>query len=400
MTPTNITSDRSRNDVGRFSYLIVTLFIAVGNMARLKISLFRVSLLHGLIALVSVSLVTDDVHARTSSTLPLNMSTNYIPSQIFTQTYQNTSDRRQQTVREMIKAFCPYNDYCQKQKEKDFPPLSKKIPCCASCSCEENCWETSTCCPDKERIDERDPTRTCLLSLRNAKNPTLYNGLNEMIYAYQVIDKCPESEQNLSIINKCSLEDIDSVNDYRWVSDISTGDIYQNEFCAACHGKKDLTYWPLEARCEDLLFSNFSHLHTYLLSGDCELLNKEPGTDIVPLDKRCAFPVYTRCNQTGLWTQYDADIDWACNAHNALYITESDIVTILYKNVFCYACNKQGVEDIQTICGKPFWTHGDLITNFRALIDYERVDSFRSDVLQSGSECKIDEIMDSYLVSI
>ena len=39
-----------------------------------------------------------------------------------------------------------------------------------------------------------------------------------------------------------------------------------------------------------------------------------------------------RCNVTGLWSEYDPDIEWACEHLNLAYKWR-------YKNVFCYICN-------------------------------------------------------------
>ncbi|XP_060573214.1 uncharacterized protein LOC132731112 isoform X2 [Ruditapes philippinarum] len=39
----------------------------------------------------------------------------------------------------------------------------------------------------------------------------------------------------------------------------------------------------------------------------------------------------SRCNVTGLWRQYDADIDWACRNFITPYKT--------FKNIYCYICN-------------------------------------------------------------
>ena len=321
-----------------------------------------------------------------------------VNTQMFTIPYKNaTLVRRQDVIYEIGKKLCPYTDYCQREKDEQIG--YRQASCCANCSCEDSCWETGTCCPDKEYIVKREPVRRCRVSVVKAgKNKSVYNGITFGIWAYYIIDYCPESEQNISIINKCTLSDIDHISDYRWVSDYVTGNIYQNKFCAACHGRVGLTEWQLETSCKNVLFSNFSHLNSLLLSDECDIINREPGTEINNMYRRCAIPFYTRCNQTGLWTKYDPDIKWACDIHNSEFFEYNNREVIVYKNAFCYACNVPGIENAPTTC--LYINEVEQFT-FTALIDYKRYEKLSSEWQSPNINmpCEVDEIMDQYMVS-
>ena len=318
-------------------------------------------------------------------------------SKAFTKPYQTTTpDARQDVISQIGVALCPYTDYCRRKKEVNYD--TKLAPCCADCSCEQSCWETGTCCPDIEVIDERKPSQTCHESIvKKSKGSKVENDINHGIWSYYIIDHCPDTEQNVSIINKCTLADIDHIDDYRWLSDNSTGTIYQNKFCAACHGLKNLTRWQLVTRCKDMLSASFSSVNSLLFSDKCDIINREPAEGTDTSYKRCAIPFYTRCNQTGLWSHYDPDIVWACDMHNALFTEIVNKNTTFYKNAFCYACNQPEIINTPTMCLKLF--DGIDKLSFRILIDYERFENLGNSHLTSNFPCEIDEFIDPYLVS-
>ena len=321
---------------------------------------------------------------------------NYVDTQMFTMFQFNaTVVMTRPVIYQIGKTLCPYSDFCG--QKKDFRENLRHSPCCADCSCDDNCWETGTCCPDKEFIVEREPVRHCHVSIvKTGKTTSVYNGINNGIFAYYIIDYCPESEKNISIINKCTLSDIDHISDYRWVSDNVTGNIYQNKFCAACHGRVGLTEWQLETRCKNVLFSNFSHLNSLLLSDECDIINREPETEINSVYQKCAIPFYTRCNQTGLWTKFDRAVNWACDIYNSVFIEVVNRNVTVYKNAFCYACNWPEINNTPTMC--LYVLDSDQLT-FSTLIDNKKYEDLSGGQPTSKTQCKVDEIMDIYMVS-
>ena len=329
---------------------------------------------------------------------PITSSSDNVSSMTVTSVSSNTTmDRKQKIIYNIGKNLCPYNDYCSRQKE--FLPFPDH-PCCEDCSCEDSCWETKNCCPDKEVIDTRMPVENCHVTIVKKRNKNmLYNGLYFGIKAYRIVDNCPESEQNVSIINRCTLLDINHISDYNWVSNFSTGTIYQNKFCAACHGETGLTEWLMEARCEDVLYSNFSDLKSLLLSEKCDLINREPSGIADHPYIQCAVPFYSRCNQTGLWEIYDQDIEWACNIHEATFLEVEFNHIDVYKNAFCYACNRREIASATAICKIDIRTiRTDFSLVFSTLIDYRRDDYLESYQPASDFACEVNEMFDPYLV--
>ena len=321
-----------------------------------------------------------------------------VTTQAFTNPYQNITleQRRQAIIFEIGKALCPYSDYCQRKKVLNYD--FRLAPCCADCSCEDSCWETGNCCPDKEVIDKREPSQSCHESIvKKSKLSTDGNEISHGIWSYYIIDYCPETEQNASVIKKCNLTDIDHIEDYRWLSDNLSGNIYQNKFCAACHGRKNLTKWQLVTRCEAVLFANFSYMNSLLLSDKCDIINREPNESTDAIYKRCIIPFYTRCNQTGLWTNYDPDIVWACNIYTSIFTVIVNTHASFYKNAFCYACNLPRIENAATMCMGILDSSNKL--SFRILIDYDRTEDLGKKHLTANSECEMNEIRDPYMVS-
>ena len=367
-------------------------------MAHPKINIHTVRLIiFGL--LLNLSASKENTSSQIWTIPALSTLSDNVSSGALTTGFPNTaSERRESIVYTIGKSLCPYSDYCRRQKE--FLPFPGHHPCCEDCSCEDNCWETKTCCPDKEIIYTLDAVENCHVTIVKKRNKTaLYNGINNGVRAYRIIDKCPTTERNVSMINKCSLSDVTHISDYNWVSNFSTGKIYQNKFCAACHGETGLTEWRMEARCEDVLYSNFSNLKSLLLSDKCDIINREPSGNADHPYKTCAIPLYSRCNQTGLWETYDQDIDWACNIHDALFLRVTYDFIYLYKNAFCYTCNQRDNHSATTICKTDITIIRD--TNapvFSTLVDYTRDDYLEKYKPASDFACEVNEMFDPYLV--
>ena len=357
----------------------------VSTMSPSKTNIFRVGLL--LVILGAVSASTESFSRQADTTIqPVTMSL-----------------KRLNVIKQITSKLCPFRNYCIRQKTADLTrAVADSFPCCADCSCEDECWETRTCCPDKELFYEREPIANCHVSIVKMATEAfgdMYNGIYEGVLAYRIIDNCPESEHNISIINKCTLLDIDHVEDYRWEYDYLSRNIYQNKFCAACHGKTELTEWQLETTCKDLLLSNFSHINSLLLSDRCSIRNREPGDGLIPHNKRCIIPHYTKCNQTGLWPHHNPDIVWACNAYDAAYMDSNDRRLSIYKNAFCFVCNQQNIDNAPAMC-VPASTPDLPLLRFGAFIDSTRNDYFRNKQPSYEVDCAMNEIMDIYLVSI
>ena len=51
--------------------------------------------------------------------------------------------------------LCPYSNFCHFNASDELENDSKYQPCCEACSCDDSCFETETCCPDKTGVATR-----------------------------------------------------------------------------------------------------------------------------------------------------------------------------------------------------------------------------------------------------
>ena len=229
---------------------------------------------------------------------------------------------------------------------------SQIVLCCSDCSCEDDCWKTANCCPDKDNIKE-EPTLRCTSPVVKPFQSDPHRNLG-----YFVINECPSTEENTTLIDRCFAREKTEIRDYIWVSDLEAGLTYKNEFCAACHNVTEYVFWQLNPECKAEYFSSDTSLDEFLMSNGCRL---KLGTPLDVSFQLCVIPDYTRCNQTGAWVNYDADIERACDAYHSVYFVEGrtvydpkdnrEVTEIdSYKNVYCYRCNKGSTKLADPMC--------------------------------------------------
>ena len=292
-------------------------------------------------------------------------------------------------VRHLLEEVCPYTNFCHTNARKIVP--TEDIPCCLPCSCDDDCLEFDNCCPDKELINgPRPPIVPCRDSYVKPPNgySAVYTGF------YRVIDSCPSSEDISNLNSKCIRENRTSLEDFVWVSD-NTGKIYQNTYCAECHGVKESIPWQIETTCYDIMRANFGNLREILLSEKCNIINIPPEYLKTVTDKyTCLNPkkhLYSSCNETGLMDSFDPAVEIACKQSTWPFILDP----YLAKNVFCAMCN----YDIPTSSSDKFCTYFDIRghdSGFISLIDHTSVSV---DTLKETNNCGFDELFDEFMVS-
>ena len=212
--------------------------------------------------------------------------------------------------------------------------------CCGNCSCEEDCWKTANCCPDKNNIKE-EPALTC-------RSPVVKPIWNESPsnLGYHVIDACPHSEINNTLVSKCITNNTNDPADLIWVFNEHQELTFKNEYCALCHHVTHYVQWQLRVKCASL--SSTAVLSPlFMLDDQCELKLEKPENTTATSFPVCTVVDYNHCNKTGLWATYDADIERSCDIYHSPYFVESftaDVPGIkkyikAYKNVFCFSCN-------------------------------------------------------------
>ena len=288
--------------------------------------------------------------------------------------------------------LCPYTSFCQRNAAPYVKPLSLR-PCCSDCSCDANCWETATCCPDQDVPVHSERIAHCKSSIVKAAE-----GFSSEIWGHRVIDYCPSAERNASLIAKCSAEGARDFVDMIRVSDDVSGKVYQNRFCAECHHVTgSITEWPLVAQCTEDVYTNKESWKSFLLSEKCQLTSKEPDNVSV---EACALPKYTTCNQTGLWQTFVADVKWACELFEAVFFLRKSKGGTgeldSYRNVYCYVCNTGEIGTVETLC--PGRSNDPGVTVFTSLIDHRRYEETDKQDITSQTACRSYEIMDTVMV--
>ena len=164
---------------------------------------------------------------------------------------------------------------------------------------------------------------------------------------YLVIDVFPNTEDNDTLITECMAEEKTDLADYIWVFE-NNGLTYQNECCTLCHHVTDYVKWQLCAQCKDIT-STYDSSYMLLLSDECKQEPEKPENTLFPV---YTVADYTHCNQTGSWSSYDADIDWACALYHSVYFAELCPVTEIktYKNMYCYRCNVDEIKAANHMC--------------------------------------------------
>ena len=69
---------------------------------------------------------------------------------------------------------------------------------CSDCSCDDNCLETNSCCPDKTMVSDNSTGLVCKTTMVKKRGGNtdnrLYKGLVGSIKSYLITDRCPAGE--------------------------------------------------------------------------------------------------------------------------------------------------------------------------------------------------------------
>lgn len=229
-----------------------------------------------------------------------------------------------QDILSMSKPMCGRKADCKPNKTNmvDVNLYDRQACFTTYCDCHIDCHINQNCCPDKTYS---------YLFLQCAKVILLQNGI--MIV------------ENIWVVSRC-LNDTDPNAD-RCLNDTlnvlifspTTRLFYKNIFCAKCHFENQFHRLDASLSCTE----DNKPLPEKIIHGDCKVIYNLSSTDTTISEKiqqsRCLSSLLESsherlietCNVSGLWTTYDATVNWACNHFNQRYLE--------FKNVFCYYCN-------------------------------------------------------------
>ena len=309
-------------------------------------------------------------------------------------------------VEEFGSTLCPYMNYCCMNSSRNADGNGARLPSCLPCSCDHDCWELNSCCPDVEEIISKPPELPCKVSkVKEIPGSSYVPPYIGDIYDqrtgsnYRIISSCPLSENNKTLKRKCEGLNRKTLSDYIWVSDNKNGMIFQNIHCIKCHDVKDFWYWRFRTSCRGIL-NEAAEIEDVVLSTDCDIIN------VVPEDKKSIVSKYlcydfdledifqSDCNVSNIPEDLRKDFVAACHRSTWPYIKASIRVVELYKNVFCFVCQYgfDAVRDTFIIV----WP-SDLGPSFSALINY--VDSQDRKKKHQSQICYKSQLYDPYVVS-
>ena len=300
--------------------------------------------------------------------------------------------------------LCPYTAQCHRNATKLIREDLPVKPCCTPCSCHDDCMAMGNCCPDNRKPNLKQTQFSCKETLvkRTYGNINIveeaYRGHDSGIKRYFIIDNCPDNVTDAGIANLCTGAKVNStrLEDFVWVSDLDSGRIFHNEYCAKCHGATNIIQWQVTTTCFDILLANISTALTTVLSDQCSIIVAAPETIGDITEKYlCFLPEYSRCNETGLWDKYDEELEQSCLEYTSTYFYPTFFGYDIYKNAFCYVCNQRHVSSIRSICSLLENGIASVNAPFTALLDYNRY----TQPIRNEQECGIAEIMDKFKVN-
>ena len=307
-------------------------------------------------------------------------------------------------IHNITSQLCPYTDFCHTKASKVFNyAVQDQAPCCSDCSCDDDCIETNSCCPDKAMVSHNSTGLVCknTMTKKRSKNRDTRNndGLSNGIKRYFITDSCPAGETDKDIQHRCLGTNKTTLDDFVWVLDTATGKIYQNYHCAKCHGIESWETFNIRTQCSNNIDNNFDNLTTTLLSEDCNIINEISDKHAATTEKyRCYTPTISVCNQTGQWRHYDADIDEACQRNMVPFFQADVFKTVIYKNHFCYVCNTEKMSGAELVCPAMNVAERFDGATFDALINY--MGKSRKENDRADSVCAVDQIYDKYKVRL
>ena len=305
-----------------------------------------------------------------------------------------------QMIPDQFSMMCPFTAQCHRNATKLLQGNPQVDACCASCSCHDDCRAMGNCCPDKRESGLKPIQFSCKETLVKRRKyiteKNIYRGQDSGIKRYFIVDNCLDHITSTETAKMCSktINDSPTLDDLVWVFDLDSGRIFQNKYCAKCHGVTNIIQWQVITTCSKILQANISTAVTILLSDLCSIIVDVPeGMAAAAEEYQCFLPEYSRCNETGLWDKYDAKLEESCLDFTSVYFYPKGKYFVLYKNVFCSVCN-QGSQTIIIEDECPFL---DIETiTFSVLLDFKRY----TQPMTSEQKCGIAEIMDKHNVSI
>ena len=216
----------------------------------------------------------------------------------------NVAFGRNNYILNVSRDLCPFTDFCS-MSSTEMLTNETVFPCCSDCSCDvSTCYQTENCCPDIEPMPDEVSDLICantMTKLDILARTSIHNGIADGIKRYYIITSCPKDYKDDLIESKCNGKNQTDLDDLLWVSDLESGTIYQNYYCAMCHEVENWLTWNLRTNCyTKLMETGFKNITATLLSDDCNIVNEVPESKREDSRKyQCYIPDFTSCTNSG-----------------------------------------------------------------------------------------------------
>ncbi|GFO32824.1 G-protein coupled receptor mth [Plakobranchus ocellatus] len=185
---------------------------------------------------------------------------------------------------------------------------------------------------------------------------------------YLYIQSCPRAYNDSQTRRLCEEEyepeekqDL-TLDQFARVSDSVLEVVYHNKYCALCNGALQPVQWEVKVDCDHFLAvytaTTFDQLLTLSLQPEssCQVKQLPLVKHLTPCNGTWfrGDPI-SKCNVTGFWQTYDADVERAClqlrrRSYN-VYLDTHHSALRPYANIFCAICNLENYPTCETkIC--------------------------------------------------
>ena len=219
--------------------------------------------------------------------------------------------------------MCPFADICDYQGRE--PPKKGLDSCCLPCSCDSTCGQIGNCCDKQDNIGHM-----CHYPIVQQWDPNKLRDIN----MYFMVDKCLDGSKR-----DCTEMDAAPWGSLYPVYDLVSQMSFYNPECAQCNGVKEFTEWELTLLYNGEQVNNEKIRRALRGEGIEEsTVNFIPPRTMNILRNICSDKLIDRCNVTGSWTNYDAELEESCLRWTSPVLTGAR-QNLLYANVFCMLCN-------------------------------------------------------------
>ena len=244
-----------------------------------------------------------------------------------------------------------YNCTACNEVSPPFGPCKCDGSCVVFGDCCDSSFDLSTCEPDSVV-----PTGVEFVCRSIYPNSKIQPMLNE---AFWMVSSCPDSWSTDVTIQAVIRDNCSSLSSsLPPVTDLDTGTVYANEFCAVCNRVEDLLHWQPRLACTsilyDLLFEHGSQqvLDKYpdLFETHCQTCSYQPPAINTTAIPRPCYPTISTCvNKSYLEAltgrkydsnSYDALVDrCATGPLDIVEGQETETERLVFKNAACAECN-------------------------------------------------------------